>query len=216
MSTKLGLISDVHAQPGPLTEALNLFEKEGVNLVICPGDIAGYFEELAATIQLLIDNNCETILGNHDQSFIEENPEEKDTPEYTFLDKLPASLEYTIEDKHIYVVHAHPPDSQHGGIKLLDVDGNIIPEQKEYWTRELEAFDHDVLIVGHTHQVFAEQLGEVLVVNPGSSAFNHSCMILTLPDMTVQTYALQGREILKSWNFSMLYGSDSPYPPAKN
>ncbi len=216
MTTKLGLVSDVHSQPTSLAEALNLFATEGVDHIICPGDIAGYFKELAPTIQLLIDHNCETIIGNHDQSFIESNPDEKDTQEYNFLDSLPETLEYTIEGKRIYVVHAHPPDAQHGGIKLLDVEGNIIPEQKDYWTKELEDFDYDVLIVGHTHQVFAEQLGDVFVVNPGSSEFNHSCMILTLPDLQVQTFALQGKEILKSWNFSMLFGSDSPYPPAKS
>ena len=68
----------------------------------------------------------------------------------------------------------------------------------------LSGFEHDVLIVGHTHQVYAEQLGEVFVINPGSSVFNHSCMILSLPDLSVQTYALGKQEIVKCWNFSML------------
>ena len=42
-------------------------------------------------------------------------------------------------------------------------------------------------------------------VNPGSSAFNHSCMILSLPDLGVREFALGNREIVKCWNFSMLY-----------
>ena len=62
----------------------------------------------------------------------------------------------------------------------------------------------DVLVVGHTHQVYAERIGDVFVVNPGSSAFNYSCMILSLPDLTVETFALDGRELIKCWNFSML------------
>jgi predicted phosphodiesterase len=45
-----------------------------------------------------------------------------------------------------------------------------------------------VLVVGHTHQVFAETVGGVLVVNPGSSAFNHSCAILSLPDCTYRCF----------------------------
>jgi putative phosphoesterase len=68
----------------------------------------------------------------------------------------------------------------------------------------LSELEHDVLIVGHTHQVYAERLGEVFVVNPGSSVFNHSCMILSLPDLSVQTFALQNKEIVKCWNFGML------------
>ena len=63
-----------------------------------------------------------------------------------------------------------------------------------------------MLVVGHTHQVYAEQLGGVFVVNPGSSVFNHSCMILSLPDCSVSTHALGGREIVECWNFGMFFG----------
>ena len=67
------------------------------------------------------------------------------------------------------MVHAHPPASQHGGIKLLDVDGEPIAESIQQWSEALADFDYEVLIVGHTHQLFARQLGPVFVVNPGSS-----------------------------------------------
>jgi len=199
--TRIGLLSDVHAKPAPVAEALSIFKREQVNSIICPGDIAGYFDGVKAVIDLLAESNCQTIIGNHDQSYIESHQEERNSAEYRFLDALPETLEYEIEGKHVYVVHAHPPASQHGGIKLLDVDGELIPEQKIYWQQALKDLDYDVLIVGHTHQVFAEQLGDVLVINPGSTQFNHTCMILTLPEMTVQTFALQGMDPVKSWNW---------------
>ncbi len=216
MSTKIGLVSDVHASPVPLAQALAIFENENVHDIICAGDIAGYFETLAPTIELLRKYNCKTIIGNHDQAFLEENTDVQNSDEYNYLGNLPETLEYIIEGKRIYVVHAHPPNAQHGGIKLLDVDGNIIQEQKDDWENTLKQFNYDVIIVGHTHQVYAEQLGDVFVVNPGSTAFNHSCMILTLPELSVQTFALEGQEILKSWNFSMLFKHKQPYPPAKS
>jgi putative phosphoesterase len=201
MTTKLGLISDVHAKPAPLEEALSIFIREKVDSIICAGDIAGYFEELESTIDLLLEHECSTIIGNHDQAYLEVHADETDTRQYRFLSTLPDTLEVEIEGKRIYVVHAHPPSSQHGGIKLLDVDGRLINEQKQYWHRALQGFNSDVLIVGHTHQVFAEQLGDVLVINPGSTQFNHTCMILTLPDMTAETYALEGKQPLMSWNW---------------
>ena len=216
MSTKIGLVSDVHASPLPLEQALAIFKQENVSDIICAGDIAGYFETLAPTIELLRKYDCKTIIGNHDQAFLEENTDVQNSDEYRYLSSLPETLEYVIEDKRIYVVHAHPPNAQHGGIKLLDVDGNIIPEQKDDWQDRLKHLEYDVLIVGHTHQVYAEQLGDVIVVNPGSTPFNHSCMILTLPELTVQTYALEGQEILKSWNFSMLFKHNQPYPTARS
>ena len=201
MSAKIGLLSDVHARHAPVAEALSIFKSEQVDLIICPGDIVGYFDEINPVIDLLIESNCQTTIGNHDQSYIEAHTEETHTEEYHFLSSLPEKLEYEIEGKRVYVVHAHPPASQHGGIKLLDVDGALIPEQKKYWQQALKDMDYDVLIVGHTHQVFAEQLGDVLVINPGSTQFNHTCMILTLPEMTVQTFALQGKDPVKSWNW---------------
>lgn len=201
MSTRIGLLSDVHAKPAPVAEALSIFRREQVDSIICPGDIAGYFDEIKPAIELLVQSNCQAIIGNHDQAYIESHQDEKDTFEYNFLETLPETLEFNIEGKRVYVVHAHPPASQHGGIKLLDVDGELIPEQQKYWQRALTNLDYDVLIVGHTHQVFAERLGEVLVINPGSTQFNHTCMILTLPEMTVQTFALQGKDPVKSWNW---------------
>ena len=215
MPSRIGLIGDVHASPAPLKQALNIFESEAVSKIICTGDIAGYFEQLTETIELLEAHRCETIIGNHDQAFLEKNLDIKESNEYCFLQHLPETLEYEIDNIRILVVHAHPPDHQHGDIKLLDQNGVLIEKQKQYWINELADFEHDVLIVGHTHQVFAEQLGNTFVVNPGSSQFNHSCMILSLPDLSVQTFALEDQPILKCWNFSHLFGKAAVYPTAK-
>ena len=94
----------------------------------------------------------------------------------------------------MYMVHASPPDSVKNGIRLLDIDGNLIAAEKAHWTEyllgHLQGFRHDVLLVGHTHQVFCGQLGNTLVINPGSARFNHTCAILSLPDLlqaTVET-----------------------------
>jgi putative phosphoesterase len=214
MTTRIGLISDVHSSPVALAEALRIFADQQVDDIICAGDIAGYYDTLLPTIRLLIQADCKTIIGNHDQSWLEKNAAEYEntdgSPENSeirsYLQQLPQTLELSIEGKRLFVVHANPPSEQHGGIKLRDRYGNVVAERKADWTQSLADFDHDVLIVGHTHQVYAEQLGRVLVINPGSAPFNHSCMVLSLPDLRVDTYALGDREITHSWNFSMQQG----------
>ncbi len=216
MTTKIGLVSDVHASPQPLAQALELFKQQSVSKIICAGDIAGYFDNLPQTIKLLRQNNCDCIIGNHDQSYLSDNQALADSEDSQYLNALPESLEYSIEGKHLYVVHAHPPTSQHGGIKLLDQRGAIIQEQLDFWDEELCDFKYDVLIVGHTHQVFAERIGNTLLLNPGSSQFNHSCMVLSLPDLEVKTYALGDQEIVKCWNFSYLFSQPDSYPSRKN
>ena len=199
--TLIGLISDVHATPAPLAEALSIFEQAGVEQVFCGGDIAGYRAQLAQTVALLADNGCRSIIGNHDLAYLQRHGDEPDNTAVTFFKQLPAAIDSVIEGRRVYMVHAHPPDACHGGIKLLDRDGALLPERVAYWEGKLQAFDCDVLVVGHTHQVFAEYIGNTLVVNPGSSAFNHSCAILRLPEMTVQVFPLSGKAVERTWNW---------------
>jgi len=206
--TLIGLISDVHAAPEPVAEALSIFEKAGVDQVFCAGDIAGYMDELSPTIKLLVDNNCMTIMGNHDLLYVDNNEDETNDSAIAFLKQLPVSYVDIIEGKSIYMVHAEPPDSCHGGIKLLDKNGELMADRIKLWAEKLQSFDYDVLIVGHTHQVFVENIGGILVVNPGSSVFNNCCAILRLPEMTVELFPLSGKKIQKTWNWGehVIYG----------
>ena len=212
MTTRIGLISDVHASPQPLRQALDIFAREGVDDIICAGDIAGYYDTVAPTIDLMVQSGCKAVVGNHDQSYLEQPPREDDQDVRAYLEALPRRLELEIEGLNVLVVHANPPADLNGGIKLLDQQGDIIEERRQEWAGNLAEIDSDVLIVGHTHQVFALPLGQVFVVNPGSSVFNHSCMILSLPELTVREFALGRRNIVRCWNFSMLFGSGQLAP----
>ena len=205
MTTRIGLISDVHSSPLPLQQALQIFEREAVDEIICAGDIAGYYDTLAPTVQLLQQSGCYAVLGNHDLEYLAQSPGDCEPAVTDYLQQLPQSLALEIEGKRLLVVHANPPAEQTGGIRLLDETGDVRPERRQEWIEKLAGIEHDVLIVGHTHQVYALQLGDVFVVNPGSSVFNHCCMILSLPDLGVREFALGSEEIVKCWNFGMLY-----------
>ena len=204
----IGLISDVHATPEPVADALSIFAKAGVDQVLCAGDIAGYMDQLEQTITLLADADCQTIMGNHDLLYLDHHEDEPDNKVLAYLKQLPASYETVIEDNSLYMVHAQPPDGCHGGIKILNKNAEVQTKKLEQWSKKLHDFNYDVLVVGHTHQVFAEFMGGTLVVNPGSSAFNNSCAILRLPELTVEVFALCGKPIVKTWNWGqhVIYG----------
>jgi len=209
MPTKIGLISDPHSTLAPLQEALEIFKREHVDTIICAGDIAGYGEkkilhDVAPLIDILEEYDCLVIAGNHDHWSDEYASENKDRV-ISFFDSLPSHLELEIEGKRIYVVHASPPDLEHGGIKLLDPEGEVYQDRKELWANELKDLNADILIAGHTHQILCEQLGDILLVNPGSTVFNHNCSILSLPDMQVEHFALSNKEPIKVWNWGMLF-----------
>jgi len=206
--TLLGLISDVHATPEPVEEALSIFEKEGVSQVFCAGDIAGYNQQLDQTVKLLQENNVQTIIGNHDIKYLNKDEDHVTSPSGEYLSLLPSHIENVIEGKRFYMVHSQPPDECHGGIKLLDKQGVVQADQIDNWEEKLKTFNYDVLFVGHTHQVFSEMIGETLVINPGSTVFNHCCATLRLPDLCVEMIPLSGNKILKTWNWGdhVIYG----------
>ena len=203
MSTRIGLISDVHATPEPLREALSLVRGEGVESILCAGDIGGYGDALDETVELLIESGSRTIQGNHEQWYLERGEGGYSEMTHSYFEELPVMVEATIEGKSLYMVHGSPPQSTTAGIRLLDQDGNLIDDVRECWSALLAEFAYDVLVVGHTHQVYAEQLGGTLVINPGSTAFNHACAVLTLPEMELQWFSLSGKEISRVWNWGV-------------
>ncbi|PLX74449.1 MAG: hypothetical protein C0615_09435, partial [Desulfuromonas sp.] len=165
----------------------------------------GYGTELKETIRLLHNGNCRSILGNHDLWWLEMNGTGSSGPADRYLRTLPVVVERDVYDQRIVMVHGSPPASLMDGIKLLDEDGELIPAMRALWQERLQDFSGDVLVVGHTHQVFAERLGKVLVVNPGSTCFNHTCAILTLPECTVDFFPLGGQEPEPVWNWGLQY-----------
>ncbi len=203
MSTKIGLISDVHATADPVQEALAIFQREGVDHIFCGGDIAGYGTELEQTVTLLIGSGCETVMGNHDLWYLDNFTDGKVESVVAFLEKLPLWRQATFEGKRVYFVHASPPQSLMEGITLLDENAQILTDRKTRWTDEMKGADFDVLVVGHTHQVFFEQLANVLVINPGSTKFNHTCAILSFPELEIQIYPLSNKNPMRVWNWRM-------------
>jgi len=91
----------------------------------------------------------------------------------TYNIDLPKSLTKTIEDVKIGVNH-----------------GEVYPrgdtQQLYYIAREL---DVEVLISGHTHQAFIEQIDEILLLNPGSPT------VPRLTDPTVMLMTIEKEKI---------------------
>jgi predicted phosphodiesterase len=136
--TSIGLISDVHATPAPIEEALSIFERAGVEQVFCAGDIAGYGDQLEQSIALLIKSGCQTILGNHDLLYLDHYADDVDNEAVAFFRRQTTSMNMTIAGKRVYMVHAQPPDGCHGGIKLLNREGEVQPDRVAFWTDELK------------------------------------------------------------------------------
>src|SRR5262249_25146005 len=78
--------------------------------------------------------------------------------EMRFLSRLPVSRLGTLDYTPHLLVHATPRDP-------LD---EYAPPDADFWKRRLENVEADVICVGHTHQPYVLEVGDKLVINPGS------------------------------------------------
>ncbi|MEJ1367267.1 MAG: metallophosphoesterase family protein, partial [Candidatus Sedimenticola sp. (ex Thyasira tokunagai)] len=85
MATKIGIISDPHATPGPVEEALSIFRQEGVERILCAGDIAGYGDSLDETVALLAAHGCQSVIGNHEAWYLDRTIGRGESLTYRYL-----------------------------------------------------------------------------------------------------------------------------------
>jgi len=67
---KLGIISDIHSNIEALQVVLRWFEDNGVDDIICLGDIVGYGPDPNPACQLVRESCSVTLMGNHDAAVI--------------------------------------------------------------------------------------------------------------------------------------------------
>lgn len=78
--------------------------------------------------------------------------------ERRFLLQLPVTRRFTLDGRRYLLVHATPRDP-------LD---EYLLKDPAMWSKRLQNVEADIVCVGHTHIQFNIQVGNVMVLNPGS------------------------------------------------
>lgn len=196
---KIGVISDVHGNLNGLRKALGLFAAQGVEQILCAGDLVDRGPHGDEVVKIIREKQIPCVRGNHDamakytQMFYDKHPElsfggalSKETLAY--LDQLPASLTFEWAGVPLVMTHANP---------WHDDATYIYPNQREaLFRRVIDEAGSQTVILGHTHHPMVVQVDEGLVLNPGSVSGNRdrpvqSCAILTLPERTFDVYDIQ-------------------------
>ncbi|NUM37300.1 MAG: metallophosphoesterase family protein [Candidatus Brocadiae bacterium] len=182
-SIYLGLISDIHGDMASLEKALDYFEREGVEKVLCMGDLVGK-GSLGNQVVETIQSNCiPCVQGNHDvlaelnQKHAVEGQEILKSEVLEYLKKLPFTLYYIWENIRIRLVHGSPKTC----IEYLCSTSSL-----QCLQRAAMDADSEILLHGHTHEAtYAVHYG-VHFYNPGSicgaeGRDSHTCATLVLP-----------------------------------
>ena len=166
------LLADIHAN-WPALQAIH----EPFDVCLVLGDLVDYGLEPSPCIDWVQRHATHAVRGNHDhgvaqfvkvqgksgfkyltgvtRSFTQERLSAEDR---RFLGALPVSRRVTLESTRFLLVHATPRDP-------LDEYANA---DVDLWKRRLENVDADVICVGHTHMPYVLEVGNKLVINPGS------------------------------------------------
>ena len=168
---RLAIISDIHSNLPALQIVLEQIEKEGVDRILCAGDIVGYGPYPNEVIERLKKIELTTILGNHDRAVLSRdssnmNIQAQDAVWWTienlkqegqdFLARLNAKVSFSWNGLSIAIFHGSPRN-----------DDEYIPEESAD-DELLELAKSDFLILGHTHVPFVKSLDIGTVINPGS------------------------------------------------
>lgn len=167
---KIGLISDIHSNIYALKNVLRSLE--GTDLILCAGDITGYYPFVNEVFEGLERYKVIFIKGNHDAHLCgvklkDSRPIESQSFEYTKnhisninLDKLrnaPVQQELSLDGLKLTMFHGSPWDS---------LEEYIYPDYQDF--DRFKKINGDVIILGHTHYPMIKKIGEKLVINPGS------------------------------------------------
>lgn len=182
---KLGLISDIHADLQSLKLVLDIFQGQGVDRILCAGDLVDKGSDGDAVVNYIRGRNIPSVVGNHDwladknqhwmlHNYGKSYPLLLTEDTLTYLDTLPEAL----EGRRILVVHGTP----------WSRDEYVFPYSKPTLFKQVAKFaEADVVILGHTHEPMIALVDEVSIFNPGSVCGNQThgsgtCATLTLPD----------------------------------
>jgi putative phosphoesterase len=166
------LVSDLHAN-WPALQAVN----EAHDVCICLGDLVDYGLAPASCIAWVREHVHHVVRGNHDHGVAQNvtltgehgfrylarvtrplTRERLATEDLRFLASLPLTLNITLDERRLFLVHATPFDP-------LD---EWAPAEPDFWARRVAGIDADMVCVGHTHQPYILEVGGKLVINAGS------------------------------------------------
>jgi predicted phosphodiesterase len=169
---RMAVIYDVHGNLPALEEVLAEVRAEGIDHVVCGGDVALFGAHPAECAERLRDlgDRLIAVRGNCDRYLLEESEapdDEVDVLRWTkdalgseltqWLGGLPATAE--IPDQGALVVHASPRSDE--DVMLPGTDEGTVSEM-------LAESTASIVLCGHVHIQYRRRVGSQELVNPGS------------------------------------------------
>jgi putative phosphoesterase len=166
---RLGLISDIHADPRALEATLRHLDAWGISLIVCAGDLVGYGSQPDAAVELVRTRGIPCVRGNHDRWALERRQligprgwraADLSDETWDYLASLPAELHLEIDGRPVLIHHGSPA----GDMEFVTPYKPMPPSIERLRTTTQDA----LVVLGHTHIPMVDRDPRATVVNPGS------------------------------------------------
>lgn len=167
---RLAIVSDIHANLQAFEAVLADIDQQGVDAILCCGDVVGYGGDPEACVDLARERCAAVVLGNHDLAVANGTGLRLLPPDGQEAARLHRHL---LDDERKKWLSGLPDRLEIFGVTLVHAS----PEAPRRWARlesardaarQFEHFTTDLCFIGHTHVpgVMADRLG-VFSVRPG-------------------------------------------------
>ncbi|MEN8182146.1 MAG: metallophosphoesterase family protein [Myxococcota bacterium] len=174
---RIALISDIHGNAIALRAVLRSIEREGVDEIVCLGDVATLGVGPSEVVDTLRELGCRCIVGNHDDYLLDPRlvdshcegtiseaiawgREQLSNDQMEFLSRFEAGITLSLGTRHRLMLYHGSPSSNTVDL-LADTPAAEFDQQ-------LGPDRATVMAGGHTHIQMLRQHRGSLVINPGS------------------------------------------------
>ena len=179
---RIAVLSDVHGNTPALKAIIESIKQNNIDRIIYLGDVVGIGPEPDKCLDLIIENNIEMVLGNHELYYVrgtEIDPEMSDyerehhnwiknlltDKHYEFLSKCPLSIK--IEENNFKLMFQHFLIDEttfeqypfHGFCVLKESIINQLVDE----------LDTDYIFIGHEHRPYEVEYNNKKLIDGGSS-----------------------------------------------
>ncbi|MFO7815144.1 MAG: metallophosphoesterase family protein [Halanaerobiales bacterium] len=179
---KIAIFSDIHGNISALEAVMEDIEYVGVDKTYCLGDLVGYGPYPNEVIELIKENEIETVMGNYDKGVgfnlddcgcayktqekkalgdrsLEWTKKEVTDQNKDFLKALQENIKFEVEGEKVLLVHGSPRKINQ--YLFFNHPGRSIK-------RMMEDYDADIMVTGHTHLPYVKKINDKLLINEGS------------------------------------------------
>jgi len=181
---QIAIISDVHGNCFAFDAVLDDIQRQGVERIVCLGDMLQGGAQPAETLARLRELNCPVVMGNADAWLLTgQETSAESTSEQQLAVRAWAIAQLSADDQ-AFISQFQPTIeiALEAGKKLLSFHGSprsfddvILPSTPDETVRQfLSGFDATLLTGGHTHTQQLRRLDDSWYFNPGSVSLSYS------------------------------------------